>query len=92
MQILNGAFHALSAQSGAVCDKLFLPLLAPNCRNHSTVEIREHFHEHLPMGGSYISKLKLWGPCHKVYEMFPSLSIRVKPKEDTLLKTVLTEL
>ena len=70
MQILNGAFHALSAQSGAVCDKLFLPLLAPNCRNHSTVEIREHFHEHLPMGG---------------------LSIRVKPKEDTLLKTVLTE-
>ena len=67
LQILNCAFHALS-----VCDKLFLPFLAPNCRNHGMVEIREHFHEHLPMAGCYISKLKLWGLCRKVYEMFPS--------------------
>ena len=43
MQILNGAFHALTAQSGAVFDQLFLPFIAPNSRNHRMVEIREHF-------------------------------------------------
>ena len=71
MQILNGTFHALTAQSGAVGEAIFA-VLVPNCRNHSMVEIREHFHEHLPMAGCYISKLKLWGLCRKVYEMFPS--------------------
>ena len=62
MQILNGTFHALSAQSGAVCDKLFLPFLALNCRNHSIVEIGENFHEHLPVAGCYISKIEVVGP------------------------------
>ena len=49
MQILDGAFHALAAQAGAVCDKLFLAVLAPNCRNYSMVKIRTQFHEHLPL-------------------------------------------
>ena len=53
MQILDGAFHALAAQAGAVCDKLFLPFIAPNCRNSSLVKIRTQFHEHLPLDARY---------------------------------------
>jgi len=49
VQILDGAFHVLAAQEGAVFDKLFLAVLAPNSRNYSMVKIPTQFHEHLPL-------------------------------------------
>ena len=68
MQIIEGAFHVLAAQAGAVCDKLFLAVIAPNCRNCSMVKIRTQFHEHLPFGSS----------LHQVIEVLGTMSSSVR--------------
>ena len=67
MQILDGAFHALAAQAGAVCDKLFLAVWAPNCRNYSMVKIRT-----IPRTFTFCSSL------HQVIEVLGTMSSSVR--------------